>query len=56
MQKQTRRLEEVFSMETAIVVGEIYNYNGEWKFQPVEKGFNGGLAALCAFYGVDVDS
>lgn len=49
-------LEEVFSMETAIVVGEIYNYNGEWKFQPVEKGFNGGLAALCAFYGVDVDS
>ena len=48
-------LEEVFSMETAIVVGEI-NYNGEWKFQPVEKGFNGGLAALCAFYGVDVDS
>ena len=49
-------LEEVFSMETAIVVGEIYNYNGDWKFQPVEKGFNGGLAALCAFYGVDVDS
>lgn len=49
-------LEEVFSMETAIVVGEIYNYNGDWKFQPVEKGFNGGLAALCTFYGVDVDS
>ncbi|MDE6880159.1 MAG: TerD family protein [Oscillospiraceae bacterium] len=47
-------LGEEFSVETALVVCEIYRYNGEWKFNAVGAGYQGGLAALCRNYGVDV--
>lgn len=47
-------LEEDFSIETAIVVGEIYRHNGEWKFNAIGSGFQGGLEALCVNYGVNV--
>lgn len=47
-------LGEDFSIETAVVVGEIYKHNGEWKFNAVGSGFQGGLAALCANYGIEV--
>lgn len=47
-------LEEDFSIETAIVVGEIYRHNGEWKFNAVGSGFQGGLEALCVNFGVNV--
>lgn len=47
-------LAEEFSIETAIVVCEIYRYGGEWKFSAVGSGFQGGLAALCANYGLQV--
>ena len=46
-------LGEDFSIETAIVVGELYKYNGNWKFNAIGGGFRGGLAALCAHYGID---
>lgn len=46
-------LGEDFSIETAIVVGEIYRHGGEWKFNAVGSGFQGGLAALCANYGIE---
>ena len=46
-------LEEDFSIETAVVVGELYRHNGEWKFNAIGSGFQGGLAALCANYGID---
>lgn len=45
---------EDFSVETAIVVAEIYRHNGEWKFNAVGSGFSGGLAALCANFGINV--
>ena len=48
-------LGEDFSIETAIVFGELYCHNGEWKFNAIGSGYQGGLAALCANYGVDVD-
>lgn len=47
-------LTEDFSIETAIVVGELYKYNGEWKFNAIGSGFQGGLAALCGHYGIEV--
>lgn len=47
-------LGEEFSIETAIVVGEIYKYKGEWKFNAIGSGFQGGLAALCNHYGIEV--
>ena len=48
-------LGEDFSIETAIVVGEIYRHNGEWKFNAIGSGFQGGLAALCANYGIETN-
>ena len=47
-------LGEDFSIETAVVVGELYRHGGEWKFNAIGSGFNGGLAALCRQYGVNV--
>lgn len=47
-------LGEDFSIETAVVVGELYRHNGEWKFNAIGSGFQGGLAALCANYGIEV--
>ena len=47
-------LGEDFSIETAVVVGELYKYNGEWKFNAIGSGFQGGLAALCGHYGIEV--
>lgn len=48
-------LGEDFSIETAIVICEVYKYNGEWKFNAVGAGFSGGLAALCKNYGIDAE-
>jgi len=45
-------LGEDFSIETAVVVGEMYRNNGEWKFNAIGSGFQGGLAALCGHYGI----
>lgn len=47
-------LGEDFSIETAIVVGELYRHNGEWKFNAIGSGFQSGLAALCGHYGIQV--
>ena len=48
-------LGEDFSIETALVVGELYRHNGEWKFNAIGSGFQGGLAALCGHYGIDAE-
>lgn len=47
-------LEEEFSIETSLVVCEIYRKNNEWKFNAVAGGVQGGLEALCEMYGVNV--
>lgn len=47
-------LGEDFSIETAVVVGELYKHSGEWKFNAIGSGFQGGLAALCGNYGIEV--
>ena len=47
-------LGEDFSVETAIVVAQLYKYNGEWKFNAIGSGFSGGLAALCKNFGLNV--
>ena len=47
-------LGEEFSIETALVVCEIYRQGAEWKFNAVGAGYPGGLYALCKNYGVNV--
>lgn len=47
-------LGEDFSIETAAIFGELYKHNGEWKFNAIGSGYQGGLAAICTSYGVEV--
>ena len=46
-------LGEDYSIETAVVVAEIYRNGAEWKFAAIGSGFSGGLQALCQHYGVN---
>ncbi len=46
---------EDFSIETAVVFGELYKHGSEWKFNAIGSGYQGGLAALCNSYGVEVE-
>ena len=47
-------LGEDFSIETGVIFGELYKHGTEWKFNAIGSGYQGGLAALCANYGVEV--
>jgi len=46
-------LSEDYSVETALIVGELYRHSGEWKFNAVGSGFKGGLASLCSNFGLN---
>jgi tellurium resistance protein TerD len=46
-------LGEDFSIETSVVVGELYRHNGEWKFNAIGSGYQGGLISLVKDYGLD---
>lgn len=47
-------LGEDFSIETAVVICELYRHGKDWKFSAVGSGFSGGLADLCSNYGLQV--
>lgn len=46
-------LSEDASTETAMLFGELYRHAGEWKFRAVGQGYAGGLASVCAQYGIN---
>lgn len=48
-------LEDEFSSETAVVAAEIFRSGSEWKFGAVGQGFEGGLVAMCANFGIDAE-
>nr|VFK65575.1 MAG: tellurium resistance protein TerD [Candidatus Kentron sp. UNK]VFK71533.1 MAG: tellurium resistance protein TerD [Candidatus Kentron sp. UNK] len=45
-------LTEDYSTETAMIFGELYIKDGQWRFGAVGSGFAGGLSAACAKYGL----
>lgn len=47
-------LSEDYSTETAMIFGEVYRRNNEWKFKAVGQGYAEGLKALAIKFGVDV--
>ncbi|MDQ7017019.1 MAG: TerD family protein [Gammaproteobacteria bacterium] len=47
-------LTEDYSIETAMIFGELYRHNGEWKFKAVGQGYAGGLSAMAKEYGVNM--
>ncbi|MHA3080297.1 TerD family protein [Acinetobacter sp. ANC 3791] len=40
--------------EKALILAEVYNHNGRWKYRFVDQGFNGGLKPLAENFGVEV--
>lgn len=42
--------------ETALVMGELYLRNQQWKFKALGQGFVGGLTPLAERYGVDLNA
>lgn len=47
-------LSEDASVETAMIFGEIYRHNAEWKFRAVGQGYSGGLRALAIQHGIQI--
>ena len=47
-------LSEDASSETAMVFGELYRRDAEWKFRAVGQGYASGLAGIARDYGVNV--
>ncbi len=47
-------LVEDAATETAMIFGEVYRYDGEWKFRAVGQGYDDGLAGIARNYGVNV--
>ncbi|GGD87128.1 TerD family protein [Paenibacillus nasutitermitis] len=45
-------LGEDFSIETGVVVGELYRNGAEWKFNAIGSGYKDGLAGLTRDYGL----
>ncbi len=47
-------LTEDASTETAMIFGELYRYNNEWKFRAVGQGYASGLRGIALDFGVNV--
>lgn len=47
-------LSEDASVETAMLFGEVYHHNTDWKFKAVGQGFSGGLGAMASSMGVNI--
>lgn len=47
-------LSEDASAETAMLFGELYRHNGEWKFRAVGQGYASGLRGIALDFGVNV--
>ena len=48
------QLDECYNNVTAMVLGELYRYKGNWKFNAVGSGVARDLAGFCAMYGVNL--
>lgn len=48
-------LKNKFNSETAVIIGEIYKDNNEWKFHAVGEGFDGGLEKICEKFGIEIE-
>lgn len=45
-------LGEDAATETALVFGELYRHNGEWKFRAIGQGYTSGLGGVLADFGL----
>ncbi len=47
-------LSEDASTETAMIFGELYRHQGDWKFRAIGQGYASGLRGIATDYGVNV--
>lgn len=47
-------LSEDASTNTAMIFGELYRNNTDWKFRAVGQGYDGGLASLAKSFGINI--
>lgn len=47
-------LTDYYSQVISMMVGEIYQKNNQWRFNPIGNGIGDDLLGLCNFYGVEV--
>lgn len=47
-------LSEDASTNTAMIFGELYKKDGDWKFKAVGQGYDGGLGPMARNFGVNV--
>ena len=47
-------MDEYYSNVTSMMIGELYQHNGAWKFTAIGNGVAKDLAGLCEYYGVQV--
>lgn len=47
-------LSDESATETAMMFGELYKHEGDWKFKAIGQGFKGGLGAMASNFGVDI--
>ncbi len=52
----TGKIDTFGRSEAALIVGEFYRRNAEWKFRMIDQGFNGGLKPLAEHYGVEINN
>lgn len=48
-------LGQEFSVETCLIVAEVYRNKGDWKLRAVGQGYHSGLAGLGSDFGVNID-
>ena len=41
-------------MKVPLLLESLYRHGGGWKFNPIEPGYFGGLAALCENFGIEI--
>lgn len=49
------KMDEYYTNVISMMIGEIYNHNGTWKFNAIGNGVAKDLSGLCGLYGVQVD-
>lgn len=45
-------LSEDYSLETAVIMAELYRHNGEWKFNAIGQGYRDGLISILKEVGL----
>jgi tellurium resistance protein TerD len=48
------KMDEYYSNVTSMMIGEVYQNNGVWKFNAIGNGVAKDLAGLCELYGVNI--